>query len=68
LPVEPSVGSQTGSTSQGFTIFRLRMMTCETLDRMMWPFTRPALAPSPIRVVLLFRRMAPRADWSAVLV
>jgi hypothetical protein len=44
------------------------MMIWETFDRMMWPLTRPELAPSPIRVVLLLRRMAPRADWSAVLV
>ena len=66
LPLEPSFGSQTGATSHGLTSLRLRMMICETFDTMMWPLTMPALA-SPISVVLLFRRTAPRAAWSALL-
>ena len=43
------------------------MMICDTLLSRMWPLTTPALLPSPISVVLLLRRIAPRVDWSALL-
>jgi hypothetical protein len=42
-------------------------MTCDTFATTMWPLEMPELL-SPISVVLLLSRTAPRAAWSALLV
>jgi hypothetical protein len=68
LPLLPSFGSQTGLTSHGLTMVRLRTMTFCTLVIEMLAFTSFVSLLMPIRVVLLPSLILLRVDWSLVLV